>query len=54
LKPGVGILLPWLYLGILACVNIYICREAFVTESSGHWNSIHGKWMSLARIAGLD
>ncbi len=38
----------------LACVNIYICREAFVTASSGHWNSIHGQWMSLARIAALD
>ncbi len=49
-----SILLPWVYLGILACVNIYICREAFVTESSGHWNSIHGQWISLARIAPLD
>jgi hypothetical protein len=47
-------LLPWVYLGILACVNVYICREAFVTESSGHWNSIHGQWISLARIAPLD
>src|SRR5258708_32364469 len=50
----VTMLLPWVYLGILACVNIYICREAFVTASSGHWNSIHGQWMSLARIAALD
>jgi len=50
----ISILLPWVYLGILACVNIYICREAFVTESSGHWNSIHGQWISLARIAALD
>jgi hypothetical protein len=47
-------LLPWLYLLILACVNIYICRKAFVTESNGHWNSIHGQWISLARIAALD
>jgi len=53
-KRRVCALLPWLYLGILACVNVYICREAFVTESTGHWNSIHGQWMSLARLAGFD
>ena len=49
-----SLLLPWVYFGILACVNTYICREAFVTESSGHWNSIHGQWISLASIPALD
>ena len=53
-KYGAGILRPWLYLGLLALVNIYICGDAFVTASSDHWNSIHGQWMSLARIAGLS
>jgi hypothetical protein len=53
-KSRVSVVLPWLYLLILACINIYICREAFVTDSIGHWNSIHGQWISLARIAGLD
>jgi hypothetical protein len=46
--------LPWLYLAVLVCVNVFICREAFVTEAAGHWNSIHGQWISLARLAGLD
>ena len=52
-KSPIGVLRPSLYLAILACVSIYICGDAFVTESSGHWNSIHGPWMSLARIARL-
>jgi hypothetical protein len=53
-KPPATLLLPWFYLGILACINVYICRDAFATESTGHWNSIHGQWISLARIAGFD
>src|SRR5438445_12110476 len=53
-KSRLGVLLPWLYLGILACINVYVCREAFVTESTVHWNSIQGQWISLARIVGLD
>src|SRR5437016_3856577 len=51
---NVAILLPWVYFAILAGVNIFICRDAFLVPSSGHWHSIHGQWMSLARIAGLD
>jgi len=41
---------PFLYLGILAWINVYICREAFFTESTGHFNSMHGEWMALARL----
>jgi hypothetical protein len=41
---------PFFYLCILAWVNIYICREAFFTESTGHFNSMHGEWMALARL----
>lgn len=43
---------PWLYLGLLAAVNACICREAFFTESSGHFHSMHGIWMALARLGG--
>lgn len=46
--------LPWLYACALAWVGVYICREAFFTESTGHFNSMHGEWLALARIAGLD
>jgi hypothetical protein len=56
-KPEAGkpsLVVPWLYLGILTFVNVFICRDAFVTEATGHWNSIHGQWISLARIAGFD
>src|ERR1035441_1361078 len=41
---------PLLYLGILAWINVYICREAFFTESTGHFNSMHGEWLALARL----
>jgi hypothetical protein len=44
----------WLYLLALASVNIFICREAFFTESTGHWNSMHGIWIAMARLNGLD
>jgi hypothetical protein len=41
---------PLLYLCILAWINVYICREAFFTESTGHFNSMHGEWLALARL----
>lgn len=41
---------PYLYLLVLAWVNVYICREAFYTASTGHFNSMHGEWMALARL----
>jgi hypothetical protein len=53
-KPWLSTALPWTYLGVVAAINIYVCHEAFTTESSGHWQSMHGIWMSLARLAGLD
>ena len=43
---------PFFYFGILAWINVYICREAFFTESNGHFNSMHGEWMGLARLGG--
>src|ERR1035437_828646 len=43
-------LLPLLYLCILAWINIYVCREAFFTESTGHFNSIHCEWLALASL----
>ena len=46
--------LPWVYAGLLAATGVYICREAFLTEASGHFSSIRGEWLGLARIAGLD
>jgi hypothetical protein len=51
--PARKLLLPWLYFAALLAANLYICREAFVTESTGHFNSIHGQWMALARLQGL-
>ena len=42
----------WLYLVLLAALNMCICREAFLTESTGHWHSMHGVWMALARLNG--
>ena len=45
---------PWLYLAVLAWINVYICREAFFTESTGHWYSMHGDWIAMARLIGLD
>ncbi len=46
--------LPWLYLAILAGISFFICRETFYTESTGHWGSMHGEWIALARIVGID
>ena len=53
-KTPRALVLPWIYLFIIAFINIYVCHEAFTTESTGHWNSMHGIWMALARLAGLD
>jgi hypothetical protein len=36
----------------LAWMNIYICRELFRVEYTGHMNSMQGFWIALARIAG--
>jgi len=41
---------PYLYLLVLVWINVYICREAFYTESTGHFNSMHGEWLALARL----
>ena len=46
--------LPWLYLLLVAGINIFIVGEAFVTESTGHLHSMHGYWMAIADRAGLD
>jgi hypothetical protein len=35
----------------LLWINIYICREFFLTEHTGHMNSMHGFWMALGRLA---
>ena len=40
------------YLVALAWMNIYICRELFHVEYTGHMNSMQGFWIALARIAG--
>lgn len=53
-KPWLSTALPWIYLGVVAAINIYVCHESFTTESTGHWQSMHGIWMALARLAGLD
>lgn len=42
---------PWLYLVLVAGLNAYICQEAFLTESTGHWHSMHGAWMAMAAAA---
>src|SRR5258708_17195095 len=44
----------WVYLFLLIAINVYICRESFYTESTGYYNSVHGGWMALARLAGLS
>jgi hypothetical protein len=46
--------LGWIYFCVLAWSGAYVCREAFFTESTGHFASMHGEWLALARIAGLD
>lgn len=36
----------------LAAVNLYLCRNLFLAEFTGHTNSIQGLWISMARLAG--
>jgi hypothetical protein len=43
---------PWLYLVLIAAVNACICREAFFTEFTGHFQSMHGIWLAMARLGG--
>ena len=35
---------------ILLWINVYICREFFLTEDTGHRNAMHGFWMAMARL----
>ncbi|MGD0497367.1 MAG: hypothetical protein ABSC23_02920 [Bryobacteraceae bacterium] len=46
--------IPWIYFCVLAFTGVFLCREAFYTESTGHFASMHGEWLALARIVGLD
>ncbi len=46
--------LPWIYFAALAGVNLYICQDAFLSGACCRWNTMHGQWMSLARLAGFD
>lgn len=41
---------PFVYFIVLAWINIYVCREAFVRPATGHFNSMHGEWLALARL----
>lgn len=34
----------------LVWINFYICRKAFHTEFTVHFNSMHGEWLALARL----
>jgi len=47
-------LLPWGYFVALAWACVYVCREAFTREATGKFASMHGEWIGLARLAGLD
>jgi len=47
-------LVPCLHAFALVFLNAWVCRRAFYTESTGHFNSVHGLWLALARIRGLD
>jgi hypothetical protein len=40
------------YLFVILWVNAYICRDLFFTEYTGHFNSLQGLWISIARLAG--
>jgi hypothetical protein len=46
--------LGWIYLGALAWTGVYVCRESFYRESTGHFASMHGEWLAMARIVRLD
>jgi hypothetical protein len=43
--------LPLAYALILLWINVYICRELFQVEDTGHRNAMHGFWMAMARLA---
>ncbi|HUP03061.1 MAG TPA: hypothetical protein VMU19_03665 [Bryobacteraceae bacterium] len=43
----------WIGLCVLAWAGAYICRESFYTESTGHFASMHGEWLAMARLVGL-
>lgn len=36
---------------ILVWINVYIAREMFFVEHTGHMNSMHGFWIALGRLA---
>ena len=42
---------PIMYALILLWINVYICRELFRVEDTGHRNAMHGFWMAMARLA---
>ena len=42
---------PITYGLILLWLNVYICRELFSVEDTGHRNAMHGFWMAMARLA---
>jgi hypothetical protein len=44
---------PWLYFAALAGANSYICAQAFTSNAGGRWNTMHGHWIALARLAGF-
>ena len=41
-----------LYVALLLWLNVYIARDLFFAEHTGHMNSMHGFWIGLARLAG--
>lgn len=41
---------PYLYLVVLVWIDFYVCRKAFHTEFTVHFNSMHGEWIALARL----
>jgi hypothetical protein len=43
--------LPIVYALVLLWINVYICRELFRVEDTGHRNAMHGFWMAMARLA---
>ncbi|MGD0497369.1 MAG: Holliday junction branch migration protein RuvA [Bryobacteraceae bacterium] len=46
--------IPWICLCVLAATGVLICRKAFLTQYTGHFGSMHGEWLAMARIVGLD
>jgi hypothetical protein len=47
-----GILLAGYVVGLF-WLNIYICRDLFFSEYTGHMNSMHGFWIAIARLRTL-